>query len=173
MKQILLLRHAKSSWDDPGLKDFDRPLAERGLRDAPLMGQFINKAGYNPAAIFSSTATRAKQTSQLAMKAAGIDSDIIHWNEDLYYGSMSHYIDQIQAASDDHERIMLVGHNPIIENTAGILSGSEHKIAVRMPTAALVCLECFAESWGDVSAGTCQIKWMMIPKVIKKIVGTQ
>lgn len=173
MKQILLLRHAKSSWDDPGLKDFDRPLAERGLRDAPLMGQFIKKAGYNPAAIFSSTATRAKQTSQLAMKAAGIDSDIIHWNEDLYYGSMSHYIDQIQAASDDHERIMLVGHNPIIENTAGILSGSEHKIAVRMPTAALVCLECFAESWGDVSAGTCQIKWMMIPKVIKKIVGTQ
>ncbi|HKK24587.1 MAG TPA: histidine phosphatase family protein [Gracilimonas sp.] len=173
MKQILLLRHAKSSWDDPGLKDFDRPLAERGLRDAPLMGQFIKKAGYDPAAIFSSTATRAKQTSQLAMKAGGIDSDMIHWNEDLYYGSMSHYIDQIQAASDDHERIMLVGHNPIIENTAGILSGSDHKIAVRMPTAALVCLECFAEYWGDVSAGTCQIKWMMIPKVIKKIMGTQ
>jgi phosphohistidine phosphatase len=80
---------------------------------------------------------------------------------------MKDYIEQIQAASDDHERVMVVGHNPIMENTAGLLAGSEHKIAVRMPTAALVCLECFADTWEDVAPGTCQIKWMMIPKILR------
>lgn len=168
MKQILLLRHAKSSWEDPGLKDFDRPLADRGLNDAPMMGQFADKVGYNPAVIYSSPAKRAFQTSKLFSEAAGIDTSSIQWNEDLYYGSMKDYIEQIQAASDDLERVMIVGHNPIIENTAGMLSGSEHKIAVRMPTAALVCLECFANTWQDVAPGTCQIKWMMIPKILNK-----
>jgi phosphohistidine phosphatase len=167
MKQILLLRHAKSSWDDPGLNDFDRPLAERGLNDAPLMGQFVNKAGYSPAVIYSSPAKRAEQTTKLFSDAAGIEVDNIQWNEDLYYGSMKDYIEQIQAASDDHERVMVVGHNPIMENTAGLLAGSEHKIAVRMPTAALVCLECFADTWEEVAPGTCQIKWMMIPKILR------
>lgn len=169
MKQLLLMRHAKSSWDSAGQKDFERPLAERGLNDAPIMGQFVNNINYNPAAIYSSTAKRAVQTVRLFAEAAQIKPDNIQWNEDLYYGSMKDYIEQIQAASDDHERIMLLGHNPIMENTAGILAGSEHKIAVRMPTAALVCLECFANSWKDVTPGTCQIKWMMIPKVLKKI----
>lgn len=168
MKQILLLRHAKSSWDDPGLNDFDRPLAERGVQDAPLMGQFVKNAGYSPAVIYSSPAKRAVQTAKLFLEGAGIKEDHIQWNEDLYYGAMKDYIEQIQAVSDEHERVMLVGHNPIIENTTGMLAGSKHKIAVRMPTAALACLECFADAWEDVAPGTCQIKWMMIPKLLKR-----
>lgn len=169
MKQILLIRHAKSSWDSAGLDDFDRPLAERGLNDAPLMGQFVTKAGYNPAVIYSSPAKRAVETSKLFAESAQIDLDNIEWNEDLYYGSMKDYIEQIQSASNDHERIMMVGHNPIMENTAGMLAGSEHKIAVRMPTASLVCLESYANSWKEVTPGTCQIKWMMIPKMLKNL----
>ncbi|WP_103664053.1 SixA phosphatase family protein [Gracilimonas amylolytica] len=167
MKQILLLRHAKSSWSEPGLSDFERPLAERGLNDAPRMGQFVREIGYQPAVIYSSPAKRAVQTTKLFSESAEMSEDQIQWNEDLYYGSMKDYIEQIQAASDEHERLMMVGHNPIIENTAGLLAGSEHKIAVRMPTAALVCLESFANSWGEVMQGTCQIKWMMIPKILR------
>lgn len=169
MKQVLLLRHAKSSWDDAQLKDFDRPLADRGLEDAPRMGDFVRRSGYKPSYIFSSAAKRATQTTRLFSQASEIEPDLIEWNEDLYFGSMKDYIRQIQSADEEHERIMLVGHNPIMENTAGMLAGSEHKIAVRMPTAALVCLECFANTWKEVNPGTCQIKWMMIPKVLKKL----
>lgn len=167
MKQILLLRHAKSSWDEPELSDFERPLAERGLKDAPLMGQFVRQVECKPAVIYSSPAKRAVQTTKLFLESTKMKNDKIQWNEDLYYGSMKDYIEQIHSASDEHERIMLVGHNPIIENTAGMLAGSEHKIAVRMPTAALVCLESFANSWSEIIKGTCQIKWMMIPKILR------
>lgn len=169
MKQILLLRHAKSSWDDPRLGDFDRPLAKRGIADAPLMGEFVKDTDLIPAIIYSSPAKRAEETSRYFSEAAGVDPDKVQWNEDLYYGSMKDYIEQIQSAPDESERIMLVGHNPIMENTAGMLAGSDHKIAMKMPTAALVCLECFANSWQEVTSGTCQIKWMMIPKVLKKL----
>lgn len=169
MKQILLMRHAKSSWEHPDLKDFDRPLAERGLKDAPRMGKFIRESGYKPGIVISSPAQRAKETTQLSMEAAKIVEEKISWNEDLYFGSVRDYIAILQSVSDEYERVLLVGHNPLMENTAGILAGAEHKIALRMPTAALVCLESFADSWDTIAPGTCQIKWMMIPKVLKKI----
>lgn len=170
MKQILLMRHAKSSWEDASLKDFDRPLAERGLNDAPRMGRFIREAKYKPAAIVSSTAERARQTAELVAEAAQLNADNISWNEQLYYGSGKDYLQAIRAAADDFERIMLVGHNPLMETVTGMLSGANDKVAVRMPTAALVCLESFANNWKQVGPGTCQIKWMMIPKVLKKMV---
>lgn len=168
MKQILLMRHAKSSWDNPELKDFDRPLEERGLNDAPMMGRFIMESNYKPGMVISSPAQRAKETTQLIREAAKIEESQISWNEDLYFGSIQDYIAAIQTASDEYERIMLVGHNPLMENTAGTLAGAGQKVALRMPTAALVCLESFAETWEAVAPATCQIKWMMIPKVLKK-----
>lgn len=168
MKQILLMRHAKSSWEEQSLKDFDRPLAKRGLKDAPRMGKFIRKTGYKPAMIFSSPAQRAKETTELSMEAAKIDNQLIQWNEDLYYGSVSDYFAVIQSAPDEAERILLVGHNPLMEQAAGLLSGAEQRTAIRMPTAALVCLESFADRWETISPGTCQLKWMMIPKLLVK-----
>ena len=169
MKQILLMRHAKSSWENPDLKDFDRPLAERGLNDAPEMGRYLRKIKFKPAYVISSPAQRARETTLLSMEAAKVGKEQVRWDENLYYGSVKDYVEAIQSASDEYERLMLVGHNPLMENTAGILTGAEHKTAVRMPTAALLCLESFADSWKAVSTGTCQIKWMMIPKVLKKL----
>ncbi|MDR9419845.1 SixA phosphatase family protein [Gracilimonas sp.] len=168
MKQILLMRHAKSSWENPALKDYDRPLNDRGNKDAPMMGTFIREIGYKPGAVISSPAQRAKETTNLSMEAASVNSEHIQWSEDLYYGSMREYIKAIQSVDDQNERVLLIGHNPLIENTAGVLAGSEQKTAIRMPTAALVCLESFAEKWEDLAPGTCQVKWMMIPKVLKK-----
>ena len=169
MKHILLLRHAKSSWEDSGLKDFDRPLATRGLQDAPLVGKFIREIGFKPGVVISSPAQRAKETTELSMEAASVDDSQIHWNEDLYFGSVRDYVDVIRSASQNYERMMLVGHNPLMEQAAGLLAGSEEQTAIRMPTAALVCLESFADNWQHIAPGTCQVKWMMIPKVLKKI----
>lgn len=167
MKQILLLRHAKSSWDDSSLKDFERPLAERGQKDAPRMGKFLKKIEYLPGRIISSPAQRAKETTHLFTEAAGIGSDAISLDESLYYGSYADYFEAIRNAPDNISRLMLVGHNPKMEDIAGALCGDA---SIRMPTAALVCYEYPANRWAQVIKGMAQLKWMMIPKVVKKFI---
>jgi phosphohistidine phosphatase len=169
MKQILLMRHAKSSWEDEGLSDFERPLAGRGKTDAPMMCKFIRALGYTPECVYSSPATRAKETILQVAAETTIEESAIQWDEDLYYGDISSYLQAIQSTSSHLETIMLVGHNPLMENTAGLLCGADNRLAVRMPTAAVVCLESYAASWKEITAGTCQIKWMMIPKALKNL----
>jgi len=169
MKQILLLRHAKSSWEDGNLDDFERPLAKRGLRDAPVMGRFVRKSGHKPDQIFSSSAQRAKETIELAVKGMKVDEEIIMWNRDLYYGSETSYLEAIRSAAEKSERIMLVGHNPKIENTVGALIGTGGVANLRMPTAALVCLNTYTSNWDGVNWGSCELAWMMIPKALKHI----
>ncbi|MBO6522625.1 MAG: histidine phosphatase family protein [Balneolaceae bacterium] len=170
MKFILLLRHAKSSWSDPSLDDFDRPLAGRGLKDAPRMGKYLKKAGYRPDYIVSSPAQRALQTTKLCAEAMKRDESIIRWEESLYFESAGKYVEAIRKTPEQAETMMLVGHNPLMESAATILSGGRESTAFRIPTAGLVCLESYAVRWQDIKPGTCQVKWMMIPKVLKGIV---
>ena len=169
MKQILLLRHAKSSWENGGLDDFDRPLAGRGLHDAPLIGKYLRKIDHKPDQIISSPAQRAKETTKLALDGMRKTEEIISWNEDLYYGGNSDYLKAIQSANERTETIMIVGHNPKIEDTAGALIGKDFSSNVRMPTAALVCLNTYVREWSQVNWGACELAWMMIPKVLKHI----
>jgi len=171
MKYILLLRHAKSSWDDPGLDDFDRPLAKRGIKDAPRMGAFARKTGYVPDLVISSPAERARQTTQFFTSKAGIDEEAIQWERNFYYGSASDYLTAVQQCGDDNgiDSVMLVGHNPKMEETASLICGSGSSYITRMPTAALVCIEHPAVKWEQVKAGTGRIKWMVIPKLLKKL----
>ena len=170
MKIILLLRHAKSSWENADLDDFDRPLAGRGLEDAPRMGKYLRKIGYKPDYIVSWPAVRAKQTTRLCVEAMKKDEGIINWDQDLYFNSALDYVRAIQQAPEKAETMMVVGHNPMMEATATALSGGKDKTAFRMPTAGLVCLESYAVRWQDINPGTCQVKWMMIPKVVKKLI---
>jgi phosphohistidine phosphatase len=169
MKHVLLLRHAKSSWDEPGLDDFDRPLAKRGMKDAPRMGAFVKKSGLVPDLIISSTAKRAKQTSRLFSESAGIENRDIQWEEDFYFGSAFDYLEAVQRSSGDLETIMLVGHNPKIEEAVSLLCSDQRSYPVRMPTAALVCVEHPAMKWSQLKEGTARIKWMVIPKLLKKL----
>ncbi len=170
MKTILLLRHAKSSWSNSGLDDFDRPLAGRGLNDAPKMGKYLKKIGYKPGYVVSSPAQRAKETSQLCVEGMKLDQEIIKWNDGLYFDSPRKYVEAIQNTPENVETMMIVGHNPLMESTATILSGGRESGAFRIPTAGLVCLESYAVRWQDVKPGTCQVKWMMIPKVLEDII---
>ena len=165
----MLLRHAKSSHDDSSLKDFDRPLAKRGRRDAPLMGKFVLDVNALPNTIISSPAKRAKQTIQLFTEIAGLDSSLITWDEDLYYGGARDYLSAIQTAPERVTDIMLVGHNPLLEETVSLLCNDEGAYGVRMPTSALVCIEHPAIEWSQVKAGTARLKWMMIPKLLQKM----
>ncbi|MBN2732552.1 MAG: histidine phosphatase family protein [Balneolaceae bacterium] len=166
MKYILLLRHAKSSHEDSSLKDFDRPLAPRGNKDASGMGGFLRKIDYLPGSIISSPAERAGQTTKLLLHGAELNEDIVQWNEELYYGSSRDYLRAIQKADDKTDTALVVGHNPKIEDIARRLCGNG---SVRMPTAAIVCLEQPAKEWSQIREGLASLKWMMIPKILNKL----
>ncbi len=169
MKTIMLLRHAKSSHDDSSLKDFDRPLAKRGRKDAPRMGTFIRQVDALPGHVESSPAKRARQTTELLIESAEIPSSIITWNENLYYGGARDYLAAIHNAPEDTDDILLVGHNPLMEETVSLLCNGEGSYTVRMPTAALVCIEHPAIEWKQVKAGTARFQWMMIPKLLQRM----
>jgi len=170
MKYILLLRHAKSSHNNAGIEDFDRPLTKQGSEDASSLGRYIKNIGYLPDQIISSTAKRARQTSYLFSKSSGVPKEQINWNDDFYNGSSFNYLKEIHECGKDFKTVMLVGHNPNIEETASLLCSEQQSYVVRMPPAALVCFEHPAVTWNQIKEGTARIKWMITPKLLKKLI---
>lgn len=169
MKYIMLLRHAKSSWDNPQLDDFERPLAGRGLTDAPAMGSFLKKTGYKPDIIISSPAQRALETTLAVSEVNNLEKDSIRWDRDLYLSGADAYLSAIAGIPDKAEKAVLVGHNPNIEELASLLCSGTRNSGFRVPTAGLICFESYSLQWKDVKPGTCHLKWMMIPKVLKQL----
>lgn len=159
MKTLLLLRHAKSDWDDPSLRDFDRPLAPRGNRDAPRIGKALRKRGPLPDLIVSSPAARAKATIKAVIKAARLSLEI-QFDETVYGASSPELMKLIRLLPDRSSCVLLVGHNPGFEDLVGRLSGSHQ----RMPTAALACLEFQTDHWDDVNDGEGKLAWLLSPK---------
>ena len=160
MKTLLLLRHAKSDWDDPSLQDFDRPLAARGERDAPQIGKALRKRGDTlPDLIISSPAARAKATVKAVVIAAKVDTHI-QYDEAIYGASSAELTKLVNRIPDASSCAMLVGHNPGFEDLVGRLSGSPE----RMPTAALACLEFQVNSWSEVGEEEGKLVWLLTPK---------
>ena len=117
MKLLTLLRHAKSSWDNPGMADYDRPLNDRGRRDAPFVGQFFQQVGLTPDLIVSSPARRARQTCDLFAQEAGYNTRI-RWEEDIYAASSDALLAVVRSLRDDAGHVLMVGHNPGFEDLA-------------------------------------------------------
>jgi phosphohistidine phosphatase len=161
MKTLLLLRHAKSNWDDPSLRDFDRPLNERGLRDAPKMGKALSKRGPVPDLIISSPAARARATVQ-AVAAAAAPAIEIQFEDSIYGASLPEMLRLVRRLPDSSSCSMLVGHNPTFEELLSLLTGSP----TTMPTCALGCIEFRVEQWSDVESGRGKLTWFLTPKSI-------
>lgn len=159
MKTLLLLRHAKSSWDDPSLRDFDRPLAKRGRRDAPRMGRALAERGAVPELVISSPAARARETVEAVLEAAGLAMSP-RFEPGLYAASSAELLRLIRGLPETVSCALLVAHNPGLEDLLSRLAGSPE----RMPTAALACLRFSAGSWGDVEDGDGERIWMVTPK---------
>lgn len=169
MKAVLLLRHAKSDWGTPGLADFDRPLAKRGLEDAPRMGQILALFKAVPQQILASPAKRALQTAQMVAQACGY-KDSIQWEESFYEGSRAHLIAALRRLPEAVERVLLVGHNPILEETVVSLCAVEAESGViRIPTGGLVCLNFEIAEWIDLEEGEGVLQWFITPKLVKAI----
>jgi len=150
MKTLFLVRHAKSSRAEPVLSDKDRPLAERGERDAPEMAGRLARRGVNPDLIISSPAYRALATAKIIAKALDYKRKNIEIDDRLYPGQVSELLRMIRALDDTLERVMLLGHNPALAELAHHLS---HAIT-RMPTCAVVELGFDAKSWSEIHSAT-------------------
>lgn len=158
MKTLFLLRHAKSSWDDPQLADYDRPLNGRGRRAAPFMGKLMQKEGLVPDIIISSTAKRAWQTSELLKQGGDLEREI-KFDERIYEGSPG-ALQQVVSEIGDHNSAMLVGHNPGIEGFIRYLTGSVEP----MPTAAIAVIDLSIDNWHEVTNNCGAVQRVYRPK---------
>lgn len=149
MKTLLLLRHAKSSWDQPEMKDHDRPLNKRGHKEAPKVGKYLKANNLIPDLILSSTARRAHDTAQAVAEACGYDKPI-ELNQDLYMSDPACYLDIIQSLPESVNRVLVVGHNPDMEQLLTILTDvTEH-----MTTAALAQIDLPISNWQELNEAT-------------------
>lgn len=148
-KLLLILRHAKSSWEFEELSDHDRPLNNRGRRDAPLMGRKLLKEQLVPQIIISSSAVRAHSTAKKVAKACGYEDEILI-DPALYGSRYSDYLNVLTNQEDKHDIIMLVGHNPISEQLVEVLTGE----IVTMPTCAIACISLPITSWKQIIVKT-------------------
>ncbi|PZV33347.1 SixA phosphatase family protein [Mesorhizobium kowhaii] len=156
MKQLLLLRHAKSSWDDPDLDDFDRPLAGRGLKAAKLMGRELATRDWLPDLVLVSPALRTRDTWRLV--AAELPAHPrVAFAEALYDASATDILNQIHQADASSGSLLVVGHNPGLEDLAKQLAGSgseakaRKRIEEKFPTAALARFV-FEGDWSGLSS---------------------
>lgn len=145
MRVLLVMRHAKSSRDDPSLADHDRPLNDRGRRDAPLAGAHLAEAGLVPQRILASSALRARQTAQGVADAAGYRGSIAYLDE-LYAAAPPAYVTALRGLPPDVATALIVGHNPGVEDLVQLLTGR----AVEMPTAALAHLTLDVDLWSTL-----------------------
>ena len=158
MKTLLILRHAKSSWSNQNLSDFERPLNERGRHDAPRMGRWIKHQNLTPELIISSAAERALTTAELVALASGYD-DELKVTRQFYLASPGAYIGALRRLPDGYTRVMVVGHNPGMEDLVEALTGQ----STGMPTAAVACIELPITSWAaltDDESGTLFHYWV-------------
>jgi phosphohistidine phosphatase len=150
VKTLLVLRHAKSSWDEPGLDDHARPLNERGERDAPRMGRLVRDERLAPDLIISSDAARARGTAE-AMAAAAKFRGTILLEPRLYHASAAEIVDVLRATLDEDAAIvMVVGHNPGLEELVARLTGERESL----PTATLAQIVLPLDRWSDLTTTT-------------------
>lgn len=146
MKTLLLMRHAKSSWKDSRLQDFDRPLNKRGEKDAPRMGKLLKDEELIPQLILSSPAVRARETVEAVAKAAGQDVPVEYFDS-FYLAEPSVYFDIARTLPDNLERVMIMGHNPGLEAMLQMLTGQVEGL----PTAAIAYLVLPINHWSELN----------------------
>jgi phosphohistidine phosphatase len=155
-RRVYVLRHAKSSWDDPGLADHDRPLNERGRRAAKAMRRHLQEQGIAPDVVLCSSALRARQT--LERLAPALASSVVE--PQLYGAGARTLLNRLRALPDGVDSVMLVGHNPgLQELVLGLAAPSleRDRVALKFPTAALATLAFDAARWVALGPGAARL----------------
>lgn len=166
-KRLFLLRHAKSSWDDPGLDDHDRPLAPRGLRASALIADHVRQSGIRPDLVLSSSARRTRETLDRVRPSLGPAEVLIE--RDLYGASSEHLLQRLRTVPDEIESVMLVGHQPAIQELALRLAAEGpdlEALKAKFPTAALATIT-FDGDWSELGQRGAELTAYVKPKQLK------
>lgn len=160
MKKIILIRHAKSSWDNPWLKDHDRPLGPRGLLDAPKMAKRLKKRKLNPEIILTSTAVRAVETARIIAEVLNFTIEEICFEKNLYHASPNTILKYIHLQKDSKNVLLLVGHNPGLNELINYLG---YEID-NLPTSGQVAFTLKSEHWNDFIPENVAVWFVDYPK---------
>lgn len=160
VKTVILFRHGKSDWDAPSGSDHDRPLAERGRLAADRMGRFLSEKEEVPDLAISSTARRARDTLDRAIRAGDWSCEV-ELLDDLYLPSPHGLLHVLQQRTETVASVMLVGHQPAWSETLALLVGGGE---FRFPTAAMARVDVAVERWDELDFGLGELRWLVTPK---------
>jgi phosphohistidine phosphatase len=168
VRRLAVLRHAKSSWDEPDLDDFERPLNERGLKAARRMGRELKDRGLRFDLVLASTAARVRQTIDGLAEKYDFAAPL-RFEQEIYLASAATLLSRVRALPDSVQAPLLVGHNPglehlLIELTRDDGRGFRQRIAGKYPTGALAVIELPAESWPAVTPASGTIVELILPR---------
>ena len=145
MKTLIIVRHAKSSWNQPAISDFDRPLNNRGFRDVPIMAVRIHDSGVQQ--IYASPALRANTTAILIAEGAGLPESSIRYEKGIYAAGLAELFGVLMGMGDMYQTCMLIGHNPGVSNLALELTGRD---IGAMPTCSVAKINLDIDTWTDI-----------------------
>jgi phosphohistidine phosphatase len=175
MKTLILLRHAKSGWNDPALRDFDRPLNPRGRRAAKVVGREIKALGMSFDRVLASPAARVIET--ISELESGLGSKLAPvFDERLYLASTATLLAAIHETPETVEHLLLIGHNPGLEELALLLSGTNdeqlrQEVAIKYPTATLAELSLDTTAWGNVGEASATLTRFIRPRDLDPSLG--
>jgi phosphohistidine phosphatase len=172
MLTLSLLRHAKSSWKDPNLADHDRPLNSRGMAEAPVVGKAMAKHGLDPDLVLCSTARRTRDTLDLVLPELKTEPKVIY-EDGLYHGTPAEMLGILHDVGAGVGQVLLIGHNPELQEFALDLIGSgpkllKDRLEAKYPTAGLVVLRFPAGTWKDVAVNSGKLELFLTPGDVKK-----
>ncbi len=163
MRTLFLIRHAKSSWGNPGLRDVNRPLNERGMHDAPAMAKMLVKRGVKPDLIVSSPAKRALTTALFFAEAFGIAAEQVKKEQTIYEATPQEILDIISRLPAEAHAVLLFGHNPTFTEVVNCFT---EDFIDNVPTCGIVQIESKAEQWGDMYEGNSRVVACFFPKEV-------
>ena len=161
MLTLYLLRHAKSNWDDESKPDFERALANRGRKAAALIGEFVKEKGIDFDLVLVSTSVRTRETIELIRERAKFRGEV-RYDERIYEATVSELLDVISQVDSDRESVLLVGHNPGIEELLALLTGAQQRVT----TANFAKIKIKAAKWSASVANKGTLEWLVRPKEI-------
>ena len=171
MLTLILLRHAKSNWNNPALADIERPLATRGMNDAPLMGKAMAERGIDPELVLCSSARRTRDTLDLVLPELRVEPKVVY-DAALYHARPETMLEMLRAIQPGTNRVMLVGHNPEIHAFALDLVGSGPKhfrglLMTKYPTAGLAVINFAAGLWKNVDVNSGTLNLFLVPRDLR------
>jgi phosphohistidine phosphatase len=172
MLTVSLLRHAKSSWSSPTLPDRERPLATRGVTDAPLMGKAMAERGIDPELVLCSSARRTRDTLDLVLPELRVEPKVVYVDA-LYHASPEQMLEMLHEIQPGANRVMLVGHNPEIQAFALDLVGSGPKhfrdrLQAKFPTAGLAVINFVSGLWKSVTVNSGTLNLFLSPRDLRR-----